>query len=74
MISSLIIRFQVEQTSKIVALAVFIFILNISVEQTKVQYSRGSISNRNLTITLAIDIYDSRQCKAIHLSSDLHVF
>ena len=73
-ISSRIIHFQVEQTSNIVALAVFMFILNISVKQTKFQYSRGSISNRNLTITLSIDIYDSGQCKAIHPSSDLHVF
>ena len=51
-ISSWIIRFQVEQTNNIVALAVFTFILNISVEQTKFQYKGGSISNRNLTITL----------------------
>ena len=62
---SQIIRFQVEQTNNIVALAVFMFILNISV---------GSISNRNLTITLSIDIYDSGQCKVIHPSSHLHVF
>ena len=34
-ISSRIIRFQVEQTNNTVALAVFIFILNISIEQTK---------------------------------------
>ena len=51
-ISSWIICFQVEQTNNIVALAVFTFILNISVEQTKFQYKGGSISNRNLTITL----------------------
>ena len=44
-ISSRIIRFQVEQTNNIVALAVFMFILNISVEQTKFQYNGGSISN-----------------------------
>ena len=50
------------------------FILNISVEQTKFQYSGGSISNRNLTIAHSIDIYDSGQCKVIHPSSDLHVF
>ena len=67
-ISSRIICFQVEQTNNIVALAVFMFILNISVKQTTFQY------NRNLTITLSIDIYDSRQCKVIHPSSDLHVF
>ena len=74
-ISSQIIRFQVEQTNNIVAFAVFImFILNISVEQTKFQCNRGSISYRNLTITLSIDIYDSGQCKVIHPSSDLHVF
>ena len=58
-ISSRIIRFQVEQTNNIVALAVFMFILNISVEQTKFQCDGGSISNSNLTITLSIDIYDS---------------
>ena len=73
-VSSRIIRFQVEQTNNIVALAVFIFILNISVEQTKFQYNGGSISNRNLTITLSIDIYDSGQCTVIHPSSDLHIF
>ena len=44
-ISSRIIRFQVEQINNIVALAVFMFILNISVEQTKFQYNGGSISN-----------------------------
>ena len=33
-ISSRLIRFQVEQTNNIIALAVFMFILNISVEQT----------------------------------------
>ena len=69
-----IIRFQVEQTNNIVALAVFMFILNISVERTKFQYNGGSISNRNLTITLSIDIYDSGQCKVIHPNSHLHVF
>ena len=73
-ISSLIIRFQVEQTNNIVALAVFMFILNISVEQTKLQYNGGSISNRNLTNTFSVDIYDSGQCKVIHPTSDLHVF
>ena len=61
-ISSRIIRFQVEQTNNIVALAVFMIILNISVEQTKFQYNGGSISNRNLTSTLSVDIYDSGQC------------
>ena len=73
-ISSRIIRFQVEPTNNIVALAVFIIILNISVEQTKFQYNGGSISNRNLTSTLSVDIYDSGQRKVIHPSSDLHVF
>ena len=58
-IFSRIIRFQVEQTNNIVALAVFMFILNISAEQTKFQYNGGAISNRNLTVTLSIDIYDS---------------
>ena len=58
-ISARIIRFQVEQTNNIVALAVFMFILNILVEQTTFQYNGGSISNRNVTITLLIDIYDS---------------
>ena len=73
-ISSRIIRFQVEQTNNIVALAVFMLILNISAEQTKFQYNGGSIWNKNLTITLSIDIFDSGQCKVIHTSSDLHVF
>ena len=73
-ISPRIIRFQVEQTNNIVALAVFMFILSISVEQTKFQYNGGSIWNRNLTIILSIDIYGSGQCKVIHQSSDLHVF
>ena len=72
-VSSWIIRFQVEQTNNIVALVLFICILNISVEQTKLQYNGGSISNRNLTITLSIEIYDSAQCKVIQTSSDLHV-
>ena len=57
--SSRIIRFQVEQTTNIVALAVCMFIKKISVEQTKFQYNGNSISNRNLTITLSIDIYDN---------------
>ena len=73
-ISSQIIRFQVEQTNNIVALAVFMFILNILVEQTKFQYNGSSISNRNLTITLSINIYYSGKCKVIHPSNDLHVF
>ena len=53
-LSSRIIRFQVEQTNNIVVLTVFIFVLNILVEQTKFQYNGGSISNRNLTITLSV--------------------
>ena len=73
-ISSRIIRFQVEQTNNIVALAVFMFILNILVKQTKFQCNRGFLSNRNFTIALSIDISDSGQCKVIHPSSDLHVF
>ena len=76
-ISSRIIRFQVEQTNNIVALAVCMFILNILVEQTKFEYNGGPISNRDLTITLSTvttDIYDSGQCKVIHPISDLHVF
>ena len=73
-ISSRIIRFQVEQVNNIVALAVFMFILNISIEQTKFQYNGSSISNTTLTISLSIDIYNSGQCKVIHPSSDLHVF
>ena len=73
-ISSRIIRFQVEQTNNMIALAVFMFVLNILVEQTKLQYNGGSISNRNLTITLSIAIYESGQGKVIHPSSDLHVF
>ena len=51
---SWIIHFQVEQTNNIIALTVFfLFILNISVEQTKFHYNGGSISNRSLTITLS---------------------
>ena len=73
-ISSRIFRFQVEQTNNIDALAVFMFILNISVKQTKFQYNECSISNRNLTITLSTDNYDSGQYKFIHPSSDLPVF
>ena len=46
-ISYQIICFQVEETDNIVALAVFMITLNISVEQTKFQYKGGSISNRN---------------------------
>ena len=49
------------------------FILNISVEQTKFQCNGGSISYRNLAIILLIDIYDSGQCQVILPSSDLHV-
>ena len=70
-IYSRIIRFQVEQTNNIVALTVFKFILNISVEQSKFKYNGGSISNRSLTIALSFDIYDSGQCKDIHPSSDV---
>ena len=73
-ISPRIIHFEIEQTSHIVALTVFMFILNISVEQTKFQYNGVSISNRNLIITLSIGIYESGQCKVIHTSSGLHVF
>ena len=73
-ISSRIICFQVEQTNNRIALAVFMFILNILVEQTKFQCLKGSISRRNLNITLSIDIYDSGQGKVIHPSSDLQVF
>ena len=73
-ISYRIIHFQVEQTNNIVTFAITVFILNISVEQTEFQYSGGSISNRNLTITLSIDFYGSGQCKVIHPSSNLHVF
>ena len=69
-ISSQIIRFQVEQTNNRVVATVFMFILNISVEQTKFICNGGSISRRNLTINLSIDTYDSGQCKAIH---DLHI-
>ena len=73
-ISFRIIRFQVEQTNNIVALAIFMFILNISVKQTKFQCNGGSISNRNLTTTLSIDVYESGQCKVMHPSSDLYFF
>ena len=73
-ISFRIIRSQVEQTNYNIALAVFMFILNILVEQTKFQYNGRYISNRNLTITLSFDIYDNGQCKVIHPNSDLHVF
>ena len=73
-ISSRIIRFQVEQINNRVAFAVFMFILNISVEQTKFQCNEDSISRRNFTITLSIDISDSGQCKVIRPSSDSHLF
>ena len=42
-ISSRIICFEVEQTNNIVAFAVLMFILNISIEQTKFQCNGGSI-------------------------------
>ena len=73
-ISSRSTRYQVKQTNNIVSLAVLMFILNISVEQTKFQYNGGSISNKNLINTLSVDIYDNGQCKVIHPSSNLHVF
>ena len=73
-ISYRIIRFQFEQTDRIVVFAVFMFILNISVEQTKFECNGGSISNRILIVTLSVDIYDSGQCKVIHPSADIHVF
>ena len=41
-----------NDSNSIVVFAVFMFILNISVEQTKFECNRGSISNRNLTVTL----------------------
>ena len=71
-ISYRIIRFQAEQTNSIVSFTVFMFILKFSVEQTEFECNGGSVSNRNLTITLSIDIYDSGQCKVIHPNSDLH--
>ena len=54
------------------------FILNISVEQTKFICNKGSISRRNLTITLSIDIYDSEQYKSFtqaltYTSSGIHL-
>ena len=75
-IFSRIIRFQVEQTNNFVTLAIFIFILNISVEQTKFDYNGGCISNRNLTIVLSIDI-DRSNVKSFtqaltYTSSDIH--
>ena len=74
-ISSRIIRLKVEQTNNIVALAVLMFILNISVEQTKFQYNGGSISNRNLTNTHSVDIYDNVKSftqALTYTSSDIH--
>ena len=68
-VSSWTILFQVEQTNNMIALTVFMFILNILVEQTKLQNNGCSISNRNLTITLSIAIYDSGQYS--HYSSKL---
>ena len=53
-ISSRIIRSQIEGTNDRVALAVFMYILNILIELTKFIYNGGSISRRNLTITLSI--------------------
>ena len=73
-ISSRIIHFQVTQINNRVAFTVFMFILNILVKQIKFQCNGGSISRRNLTITLSIDISNSGQCKVIHTSSDLHLF
>ena len=70
--SSRIIRSQVAETNDRIALAVLMFILNISAEPTKFIYNRGSISRKNLTITLSNDIYDSEIYKVIHPSSDLH--
>ena len=76
-ISSRIICFQVEQTNNIVALAGFIFILNISVEQTKFQYSGGSISNRiwpwpsHLTF-MTVDNVKSFTEALTYTSSDIH--
>ena len=53
-ISSRIIRSQVEETNDRVALIAFMFILNISVKQTQFIYNRGSISRNSLTITLPV--------------------
>ena len=71
-ISSRIIRFQAEHAHYRVA--VFMFILNISIEQTKFKSNGGSISSRNLTITLAMDIYDNGQFTKplTYTSSDIH--
>ena len=43
------------------------FILNISIKQTKFVCNGGSIISRgNLTMTLSIEIYDSEEFKDIH--------
>ena len=68
------IRSQVKETNNRVASAAFAFILNILVIQTKFICNGGSVSRRNLSITLSNDIYDSENFKIIHPSSDLHVF
>ena len=69
--SSRSIRSQVAETNETIAQTVFIFISKMSVEQTKFICNGGSISRRNLAITL--DMYDSEQCKVIYPSCDLHV-
>ena len=76
-ISSRIIRFQIEQTNNIVALAVFMFILNISVEQTKFQYNGSSISKETwpspsqLTF-MTVDNVKSFTQALTYTSSDIH--
>ena len=73
-IYSRIIRSKVEkQNNKRVVFVFFMIILNISVERTEFIFNGGSISRRNLTIAPFIGIYDSKQYKVIHPSSDLHV-
>ena len=61
-ISFRIIHFQIEQINNRVAFTLFMFILNILVEQIKFQCNGGFISRRNWTITLSVDISDNGQC------------
>ena len=76
-ISSWIIHFQVEQTNNIVAHAVFIFILNISVEQIKFQYNGGSISKETWPSSsqwtfMTVDNVKSFIQALTYMSSDIH--
>ena len=68
--SSRITLSQVEETNDRVAIAVFMYTLNKSVEQTKSICNWGSISRKDMINDLSIDIYGSEQCKVNHPNSD----